>query len=114
MHTVKTALNEVTTMKTASGEVVRFETSINPWGWHFVSFPDGARLTKDMIDFDVKREDVQVNVYGVVLFREQQVAEALLGLNDFMADHIGRKRFDRPASSQVRSQSQKAIGDQRV
>lgn len=89
-----------TVFKTASGEAIRMEMSRNPAGWTAVSFPDGARLTKDMIDFDLDRPDIQVNIHGVVLFQDQDLAESLLGLNDVMAEHLGLKRFDRPKAEQ--------------
>ena len=63
----------------------RFDTAINPATWSFIelsedgglSFP--KRLTKEMITFDTAgREDIHVNVYGVVHFYDRDTARRIL------------------------------------
>ena len=51
---------------------------MNPCGWVYAEYEPGKRVTKDMVSFDTNREDVQVNVYGVVLFYNTDTAKMLL------------------------------------
>ena len=57
---------------------MKFMTSMNPCGWVYAEYEPGKRVTKDMVSFDTNREDVQVNVYGVVLFYNTDTAKMLL------------------------------------
>lgn len=101
------AIYSGTTFKTASGEPIELQSTSpqdvgepNPFSpiWWYVEIGEGVkkvRLTKEMLDFDLKRNDVHVNKYGVVHFATQDTAERLLGLNDQFNEHSDRKRFDR-------------------
>ncbi len=57
---------------------VTLETAMNPLGWVFAEYELGKRITKDMVDFDTDAWDVQVNVHGIVLFRNKETARRLL------------------------------------
>ena len=59
---------------------MKFETTMDRefFGWVFAEYDPGKRVTKDMVTFDTFREDVHVNKYGVVLFRETCTAKMLL------------------------------------
>lgn len=59
-------------------ETFRLETSSNPMSWVFAEYEPGKRITQDMVDFDLDRSDVHVNVHGVVHFYSAQVARQLL------------------------------------
>lgn len=59
---------------------------MNPACWSFVELSEDGqtfpkRLTKEMVTFDTTgREDIQVNEYGVVLFRERDTARRILNV----------------------------------
>lgn len=55
-------------------------TADNPLGWVFAEYAPGKRVTKDMIHFDTNREDVKINMHGVVLFYDVRIANFLLNL----------------------------------
>lgn len=63
-----------------SPQSIRLVTASNPLGWTFAELPDGRRVTKTMVDFDLDRADVAVNTYGVVLFYDAALARTLLKL----------------------------------
>ena len=58
----------------------------NPYGWVMVELADGQRLTKDLVNFDTDREDIQVNEYGVLFFYNKQTADHLLTMPDSLKD----------------------------
>jgi hypothetical protein len=49
------------------------------FGWVFAEYEPGKRVTKEMLSFDIKgRQDVRVNIHGVVLFYNMVTALRLL------------------------------------
>lgn len=62
---------------------IKLKTATNPLGWVFAEYEPGKRVTADMVSFDCKREDIQVNAHKVVLFYDMNVARLLL--KDFVA-----------------------------
>ena len=46
--------------------------------WVFAEYEPGKRVTKDMVTFDTKRQDVRVNLHGVILFYDSWTARRLL------------------------------------
>jgi len=49
--------------------------------WIIAEHTLGKRVTKDMITFDTKREDVKINCYGVVMFYDMSTAQCLLSID---------------------------------
>ena len=49
--------------------------------WVIAEYEPGKRVTKDMITFDTKREDVKINCYGVVMFYDMSTAQCLLSID---------------------------------
>ena len=58
---------------------IKLQVSDNPLGWVFAEYSPGQRVLEKMVKFDCRdREDIQVNVHGVVLFYNTDTARMLL------------------------------------
>lgn len=55
--------------------------NLEDFGWAFAEFVPGKRVTKDMVTFDTKRQDVRVNPNGVLLFYNFDTARRLLAID---------------------------------
>lgn len=94
----------------------RFATATNPSGWTFVELSEDGksfakRLTKEMVTFDTTgRQDILVNEYGVVLFRERDTARFILRMPGKTVFKL--REFDRMA--QVRKRYKELVLEGKV
>ena len=66
---------------------LQLATNYEDFCWAFAEYEPGKRVTKDMVTFDTEREDVRVNLHGVILFYDFQTARMLLN-KDFPNEAI--------------------------